>query len=787
MSTYSQANQPIRVDTVLEEDVLLLESFSGEEAVSAPFVFTLDLLSEDPDLDGDEILRSEMRIDVGLAEGEVRPIHGLVRRFLQVGWDQDLIHYRVELVPWIWFLSLRRDSRIFQEMDVLAIVEEVFGEAGYSDFDIRCTRSYDEREFTVQYRESDLDFVSRLLEDEGIFYFFEHTESKHTLVLADDVSAFSPCEGQPEARVYADAVPDEDVVTEFVREHSVHSGQVTLSDYDYLQPSMTLRSTVAGDEPEEIYDYPGHFDDLDAGDLRARVALERQEARRQMVRGAGTCRAFVSGTRFDLLDHVWRDANQTWALLKVRHHARNASYRAEARGEGYDYRNEFVAIPHSVPYRPPRRTAKPVVKGAQTAEVVGPSGEKIWVDKHGRVKVHFHWDRLGSRDDDSSCWVRVSQNWAGKQWGGMFIPHIGQEVIVDFLEGDPDRPIITGRVYNAENPPPQELPANQHKSIIEDDFGNEMVFDATPGDEHIRIRSPSHASSMELGKSFRLSTISDWISHVKGDSGYISEGAKVGGQIGFKGSVDLAGSISIFAGFKLDLEISEKIGLSAGPTFKWSKGQEYSAGAAPWTKHHSKRIILNSDEEIFLIGGDGDQSVVDGDAKALTLQYGENPAAQQVKPNVLTKVAVVAGALSGITGSILATRAWQGLDKKGETKQVHYGILGGGGLLGTLLPAAASLKERLSSVEVEKDFGTLHSPVHATVKLNDEGILLESGKANVEVKKDGNVNLTSGENSNVVSKGRSVHAVADETVVLKGKRVLAVDGQFKTKNLLDSG
>jgi len=334
MTTYSQADQPMRVETVLDEDVLLLEGLRGEEAVSEPFLFTLDLLSEDPEIDGEEILRSEMRVELGLAGGEVRSVHGVVRRFLQVGWVQDLVHYRVEIVPWIWFLSLGRDSRIFQEMDVLEIVEEVFGEAGYSAFDLRCTRSYEPREFTVQYRESDLAFVSRLLEDEGIFYFFEHSESGHTLVLADDMSAFKPCEGQPEARVHARATPEEDVVTELVREHAVHAGQVTLSDYDYLQPSMTLRSTVSGDEPEEVYDYPGHFDDLDAGDRRARLALERQEARRQTVRGSGTCRAFVSGTRFDLLDHLWRDANRSWALLEVRHRRRRSRlHRAQARND----------------------------------------------------------------------------------------------------------------------------------------------------------------------------------------------------------------------------------------------------------------------------------------------------------------------------------------------------------------------------------------------------------------------------------------------------------------------
>lgn len=786
MSTYSQANQPIRVDTVLEEDVLLLESFSGEESVSAPFVFTLDLLSEDPDIDGDEILRSEMRIDVGLAEGEVRPIHGLVRRFLQVGWDQDLIHYRVELVPWIWFLSLRRDSRIFQEMDILAIVEEVFGEAGYSDFDIRCTRSYDEREFTVQYRESDLDFVSRLLEDEGIFYFFEHTESKHTLVLADDMSAFNPCEGQPEARVYADAVPDEDVVTEFVREHSVHSGQVTLSDYDYLQPSMTLRSTVAGDEPEEIYDYPGHFDDLDAGDVRARVALERQEARRQMVRGAGTCRAFVSGTRFDLLDHVWRDANQAWALLKVRHHARNASYRAEARGEGYDYRNEFVAIPHSVPYRPPRRTAKPVVKGAQTAEVVGPSGEKIWVDKHGRVKVHFHWDRLGSRDDDSSCWVRVSQNWAGKQWGGMFIPHIGQEVIVDFLEGDPDRPIITGRVYNAENPPPQELPANQHKSIIEDDFGNEMVFDATPGDEHIRIYSPSHHSAVQIGKSVKLFSDSDFVEIMNGKKGLFTKGVQVGGWVGFKGDAELGGTFKAFAGAKADLSLSTSVSVAAGPSAKYSSGGEYKWNKDDFQQHSKGRSVLKSDEEVVVVGGGASSTgLLEANSSGLTMQFAPNKKAFQVTSEAMRASAVAGLVVESLTAAVVGGAFWE---RNRDSIKADIGFTALAGVVPAVLSVAAQITDQLSKKPDELTRSAIHNDPKGRIRIHEDGVLihaLSGSQPNVAIalnNKSGGVLAAMGEKAvQIVADKGDMDLSAKGKVNIEGKKGIDVTGSGPVK------
>lgn len=781
MTTYSQADQPMRVETVLDEDVLLLEGLRGEEAVSEPFLFTLDLLSEDPEIDGEEILRSEMRVELGLAGGEVRSVHGVVRRFLQVGWVQDLVHYRVEIVPWIWFLSLGRDSRIFQEMDVLEIVEEVFGEAGYSAFDLRCTRSYEPREFTVQYRESDLAFVSRLLEDEGIFYFFEHSESGHTLVLADDMSAFKPCEGQPEARVHARATPEEDVVTELVREHAVHAGQVTLSDYDYLQPSMTLRSTVSGDEPEEVYDYPGRFDDLDAGDRRARLALERQEARRQTVRGSGTCRAFVSGTRFDLLDHLWRDANRSWALLEVRHRAKNAAYRAQDRDEGFDYRNEFVAIPHAVPYRPPRRTPKPVVQGAQTAQVVGPSGEKIWVDKHGRVKVHFHWDRLGSRDDKSSCWVRVSQNWAGKQWGGIFVPHIGQEVIVDFLEGDPDRPIITGRVYNAENPPPQELPSNQHKSIIEDDFGNEMVFDATPGDEHIRIYSPSHNSAVQIGKSVKVFSDSDFCEIMNGKKGLFTKGTQVGGFVGFKGDVELGGTLKVFAGTKTELSMSTSVSVSTGPSAKYSSGGEYRWNKDDFRQHSKGRSVLKSDEEVLVVGGgSGSTGLVEANSSGLTMQFAPNKKAFEVTSEAVRASMIAGLAVESLTAALVGAAFWE-RNRNSIIADIGFSALSG--VLPAATSAAAQITDQLSKEPDELTRSAIHDDPKGRIKIHEDGVMihaLSGSQPNVAValnNKSGGVLAAMGEKAvQIVAEKGDMDLTAKKKVNISGKGGVDVTG-----------
>jgi type VI secretion system secreted protein VgrG len=496
MAKYSQQNRPMRVDTALDQDVLLLEGLAGDEAVSSPYGYTLDLLSEDPAIAAADVLRTPMAVTIKTLDGQgERFIHGLVRSFTQLGQSDGLTEYRAEIVPWLWFLSLSSDCRIFQNLTVPDIVTQVFKEWGYSDWQLKLVKPHPKRVFCVQYRESHLNFVARLLEEEGIFYYFEHTGTKHTLTLADDNGAVKPCPGQSKARMASDPGQwqKEDVVTAWESEAAVHTGKVTLRDYDYEQPALQLESTVTGAQREEHYAYPGRYTALDDGDRLARLQLEAEEARQRLVRGAGTCRTFQTGYRFDLKEHYRKDANQAYLLLELRHSARAGDYRSWESAP-FDYRNDFLAIPSSVPYRPLRTTPKPRIWGTQTAVVVGKAGEEIWTDKHGRVKVQFYWDRLGKRDENSSCWIRVSQPWAGKGWGSLSVPRIGQEVIVEFLEGDPDQPIITGRVYNAEQTPPYDpgkggvvsgLRSNTHKGK----GYNEMSMDDTAGKEKVTIHA----------------------------------------------------------------------------------------------------------------------------------------------------------------------------------------------------------------------------------------------------------------------------------------------------------
>ena len=498
MPRFSQSSRPFRVATPLARDELVLQRFEGEEGLSTPYTYTLELLSDEKDVDPDKLLRQHMTIAVDLPDQTVRHIDGIVRKFEQLGQVDDVTFYRAEIVPWFWFLTLSRDRKIFQNMTVLEIAQEVFRGLTYSDFELRCTQTYDPREFCVQYDESHFNFVSRLFEEEGIFYFFEHSDGKHVLVIADDASAHAPCPGQASARLTSGqgSLGDEDEITSLTLERSVHIGKVSLTDYDYLQPSLNLLSTVSGEKGEEIYEYPGRYSELADGGRYAALMLELGESGGQLVSGEANCRSFQSGFRFDLEDHYRDDANQSYLLLQVRHWGEAGDYFTWDTA-ALEYRCQFLAMPYATPFRPPRGSRRPRIHGSQTAVVVGKSGEEIWTEEHGRVKVQFYWDRIGSKDEKSSCWVRVATAWAGKAWGSIHIPRIGQEVIVEFLEGDPDRPIITGRVYNADQTVPYSLPANQTQSGLKsrstkggggDNF-NEIRMEDKKGSEQLYIHA----------------------------------------------------------------------------------------------------------------------------------------------------------------------------------------------------------------------------------------------------------------------------------------------------------
>jgi type VI secretion system secreted protein VgrG len=459
---YTQAARHIAISTPLGKDVLLLRGFHGSEAISQLFQFDLDLLSENDSVSFHDLVGKNVTLRIFDADGAERHWHGFISRFSQGALDQRFASYHAQMVPWLWFLTRTSDCRIFQNQNAPDIIQKVFKDLGFHDFELRLYGDFTPRDYCVQYRETDFNFVSRLMEEEGIYYYFRHEGKKHVMVLANDPAGHEPVPKQKTVRYASnDAAPYEDVITEWQYQEEFRPGKWTQTDYNFETPSTSLAVSVDGKNPYEIYEYPGEHRVRAEGDRLARIRLQEQVISQATSHGAGVCRQFSSGFKFTLQGHYRANLNQAYLLTSVNHSAtQEGGYTGDAAaGEELAYSNTFECIPFSTPFRPSRITPQPVVRGCQTAVVVGPSGEEIYTDKHGRVKVQFHWDREGKRDENSSCWIRVSHPSAGKGWGSVSIPRIGQEVIVDFLEGNPDEPIIVGRVYNAEQMPPFGMPA----------------------------------------------------------------------------------------------------------------------------------------------------------------------------------------------------------------------------------------------------------------------------------------------------------------------------------------
>ena len=494
---HTQTNRRIAISTPLGQDILLLRGFTGSEAISQLFHFDLDLLSESDSINFQDIVGKNVTLRIFDATGAERYWNGFISRFSQGAQDHQFIAYRAQMVPWLWFLTRTADCRIFQKMKAPDIIQQIFKDLSFQDFELRLYGDFTTRDYCVQYRETDFNFVSRLMEEEGIYYFFLHQQDKHILILANDPAAQQPCPGQSTARYeyHGEGITyDEDLVTEWRYQEEFRTGAWTHTDYNFETPSTSLAVTVNGKNPYEIYEYPGEHSVRADGDKLARIRLQEQTAACVVSQGSGWCRYFSSGFQFALQNHYRTDLNQTYLLTAVRHVATQDDYETGSGGGGeLAYRNTFECIPSSTPFRPPRVTPEPFVQGCQTAMVVGPAGEEIYTDKYGRVKVQFHWDREGKKNENSSCWIRVSHPWAGKGWGSVSIPRIGQEVIVDFLEGDPDQPIITGRVYNAEQMPPFGMPGGAMVSGIKSNStpggggSNEISLNDTKGKELFHI------------------------------------------------------------------------------------------------------------------------------------------------------------------------------------------------------------------------------------------------------------------------------------------------------------
>jgi type VI secretion system secreted protein VgrG len=532
---FDQKNRIASVKTPFGPDEAGLLSLEGTETLGRLPSFELQLISETKSLNPKQILGQTVGVTLNLGNGKQRHFHGHAIQFGRATIRDRYFVYQATVVPWLWFLTRAINCRIFQNKSVVDIVQKVCKDHGFDQIELRLKGNYTSWEYCVQYRETDFNFVSRLLEQEGIYYFFKYEEDKHTLILADSPSSHQPFPGyeqvklRPISRVAA--AEERERIRDFASEMKHVSGMFTHTDYDFEKPRSDLKtqSQMPGQYAKssfEVYDYPGEYVKHDDGDTWARTRMEEIHAEIEQGTGWGDSRGIAPGSIFTLEDSPFSQDNRSYLVTSVQYELRPTEFETGSEGSDQVFQCQFVVQPSDTQFRPARVTQKPKTLGVQTAVVVGQQGDEIYTDKYGRIKVQFHWDREGKRDQNSSCWMRVAQAWAGRRWGTTFIPRVGQEVIVDFLEGDPDQPIVTGTVYNADQMPPylgdglDSKHANDpnvsgikscstksgggfNEIRFDDNKGQEQVFLHAEKDMDVRVKNDQHTV---VEKNFSLKT-----------------------------------------------------------------------------------------------------------------------------------------------------------------------------------------------------------------------------------------------------------------------------------------
>lgn len=740
----THADRAIHLQTPLAADVLLPRMVTGRENLSEPYRYDLNLLSEQGNVNPDDILGKTVCASYDLPSGGgTRYFHGYVTEFGQVGYRNRLHEYQAIIRPWFWLLTRTADCRIFQARTVPEIFQEICKAWGFTDYKLKLSGTYPKWDYCVQYRETDFNFLSRLLEQEGIYYFFEHGKSSHVMVLADDASAHEAQAGYETVPFYPPGMPDarreRDHLTSWSFTKSVQSGAYATTDFDFKQPRASLLSTETigrkhSQSSFEIFDYPAELAVMQADQSKrvAKLRIQELQAPHMVLRGQGDAAGLATGRRFKLSQYPREDLNIEYLITGV-----GVSFSSDAFDTGVtDTESQFScsieAVDARTPYRPSRTTPKPVVHGAQTAMVVGPKGEEIYTDEHARVKVQFHWDRHGKVDENSSCWIRVAQIWAGKGWGALHIPRIGQEVIVSFLEGDPDRPIITGRVYNGESKSPYDLPANKTQSGIKSrsskDGGaanfNELRFEDKKGSEQLYIHAEKNQDIVvendethSVGHDRKKDVGNDETTHVKHNR---------------TETVDNDETITIGGNRTEQVAKDETITISGARTESVTKDETISISGARTETVSKDESISISGARTETVGKDESVSI----AKNQTLDVGSNRTATVGKDESIT--------------------------------------VGGGQSLSVGKDQQASIAKNQSltvgearTTSVGKD-DTLQVGKNLTITAADS-ITLKTGSASITMKKDGTISIK-GKDISIEGSGK-INAKASGDIVMKGSKI----------------
>lgn len=502
----------VKVVTPLKDE-LMFSRLDGQDGLSQMSRFQVVVLARRGDIKADELLGKSVSVVLTTPHDGQREFNGLATGLFQVGEQGRYHRYSIVVRPWIWLLTRTSDCKIFQEKTTEEIIRAVFADHPYADFAFELTGKYVPWAYCVQYRETDFNFVARLMEQEGMHFFFRHQGGKHKLVITDGAQAHaSPAnyEMVPYLDPEQAGARQEEGIRHWSHGCEIQPTRYAMRDFNFEKPRANLQADATPARPLthdfqsklDVFDYPGEYRERNEGQQYARIRIEELRHQFDLFDGESNAAGLVSGVVFKLDRHPRPDQNQKYLVISADYRVEESQYEADTAG-GELFNLHFRAIPAAQTFQPPRNTPKPAVQGPQTAIVVGKAGDEIYTDKYGRVKVQFHWDRYGKNDENSSCWIRVSHHWAGQNWGMIAIPRVGQEVIVEFLEGDPDRPIITGRVYNADQMPPYDLPANMTQTGIKSRSSkgggvanyNEIRFEDKKGSEQVLIHAEKDMST----------------------------------------------------------------------------------------------------------------------------------------------------------------------------------------------------------------------------------------------------------------------------------------------------